>query len=124
MKMIQIGIQSEILKTIIGGQKTVEGRLGKQRFLELKVGDDISLREDVYSEGKIIYSIENRAKIKIDAVTKFDSFEQMLNQLGYTNAIPSAQNINDAVLQYREYYSENDENKYGVIGLSFHVTSS
>jgi len=122
--MIQIGIQSEMLKTIIDGQKTVEGRLGKQKFLELKVGDDVSLREDIYIAGEITHSIENRVKIKIDAVTRFKSFEQMLNQLGYKNAIPSAQNIDDAIDKYRAYYSENDENAYGVIGLNFHIISS
>jgi len=122
--MIQIGIQSELIELIAKGNKTVEGRLGKTKFLLLTVGDEIFIREDIYQHGKIISSIDNRLKIKIDSISRFNSFEQMLKEVGYKNAVPLAKDLYDAVAQYRTYYSKNDEKEYGVIAFQFHVVSS
>jgi len=119
--MIQIGIQSEVLQQIIDGRKTIEGRLGKEKFLRIKIGDELSIREDIYENGKIVGEVEDRLHLKIDGITKFHSFEQMLREAGYEKAIPTAKSLSDAVAAYRTYYSEDDENEYGVIGLEFHV---
>ena len=118
--MQQLGIQSEILQQIIDGRKTVEGRLGKDKFLTIKPGDTISIREDIYKDGNIAASIEDQARITIDAVEPYDSFEAMLRAVGYEKAIPSARSLEDALAQYRVYYSEADERQYGVIALHFH----
>jgi len=122
--MIQIGIQSDILQQIIDGRKTIEGRLGKEKFLTISPGDVVSIREDRYKDGTVVSSIEDRLNIKIDTVSRFDSFEQMLEAVGFQNAIPSAKSLDEAACQYRTYYSKEDEATYGVVAFGFHVVSN
>lgn len=76
--MIEIGINSEILKQIIDGRKTIEGRLAKGKFLDIAIGDTLELREDVYVNGVITESRESAAKIEVTDVKKFGSFREML----------------------------------------------
>lgn len=46
--MQELGIKSSILREIQDGKKNVEGRLAKGRFLEIRVGDTLQLREDIW----------------------------------------------------------------------------
>lgn len=122
--MIEIGINSQILTQILDGSKTIEGRLAKDRFLAIRPGDVISVREDIYAEGAIIESRESAVKIKVIEIGKFDSFKEMLAATGFKKVIPSANTLEEASDEYGRYYSREDEKKYGALGISFQVLSS
>lgn len=122
--MIEIGINSEILKQILDGRKTVEGRLAKGKFTALQIGDIISLREDIYKDGSIVESRSGVSKIEVNGIMKFASFRDMLNYYGYQSVIPDAESVEDAIREYGKYYSLADEKAYGVLGISFRLRSS
>lgn len=122
--MIKIGINSQILTQILDGSKTIEGRLAKDKFLAIRTGDVIFVREDIYVEDVIVESRESAARIKVTEIGKFDSFKEMLAATGFKKVIPSATNLEEASDEYGRYYSSEDEKKYGVLGISFLVLSS
>lgn len=117
--MIQIGINSDILVDIISGRKTIEGRLAKGKFLTVKPGDIMSIREDFYVDGIIARSKEDAAMVQVESIQKYPSFREMLHDVGFEVVIPSATNLNGAAKEYALYYSSEDEAQYGVLGISF-----
>lgn len=55
--VLEIGIETTLVEEIKKGNKCIEGRLGKPKFLKLKVGDTLSVHENLWYEGEIIASI-------------------------------------------------------------------
>lgn len=122
--MIEIGIDSEVLRKIRDGQKTIEGRLARGKFLTIRVGDLVSVREDFYVDGVIVQSQEGALRIQIDAAEKFANFRAMLQSVGFEKAIPDANNLDDACDRYLRFYSETSQKEFGVLAIFFHVVSS
>lgn len=119
--MEEIGINSTVLKEILAGEKTIETRLGKERFLNFKPGDEISIREDIWENGEIVRSIPARAKIIVTNVERFDTFRDMFDHLDYKKIIPAASNVDNAIEAYTLYYSAEDEKRLGVVAISFRL---
>jgi ASC-1-like (ASCH) protein len=121
--MIEFGIDSNILQTIRDGRKTIEGRLARDKFLTIKVGDVISVREDFYENDVIQKSQLDALRVKVTAVQKYEDFHEMLTDLGYKSAIPNAKSVNEAYNEYLRYYSEASQKEYGVLAILFQVSS-
>lgn len=119
--MIEIGINTEILNTIRDGRKTVEGRLARDKFLSVSIGDIISVREDVYVDAAIQTSHQNALRIKVTDVQKYDTFRSMLQTVGFKNAIPDATSLDEACTEYLRYYPELMQKEYGVLAIYFEV---
>jgi ASC-1-like (ASCH) protein len=119
--MHELGIESSLVEYIRIGEKTVEGRLGKPRFLNVKEGDTISIREDIWKDGKIIGSHDDALSVNVTQVLYFESFKEMLEAVNYEAAVPTAKNLEEAVSKYAEFYTEKDEEEYGVVALFFEV---
>lgn len=119
--MHEIGIESSILDDIRNERKTVEGRLGKPKFLKISKGDVIQIREDVWKNGAIKLSMTSGVSIKVTQVLYFETFSEMLEALNYKDVLPSALNIEDGIEIYRQFYSEADEREYGVVAIIFEV---
>lgn len=117
--MQEIGIESSLVKEILCGNKYVEARLGKPRFLKLREGDILSIREDLYLDGKNVDSFSDVLRIKITQVLYFETFKEMSDSIGYKAAVPSAKNTAEAINKYHEFYSEEDEKEYGVVAIFF-----
>ena len=122
--MIEIGINSQILKQILDGKKTVEGRLAKDKFLAIRPGDVVSIREDIYDDGVIVESRVSATKLLVTKIATYNSFSDMLGGVGFKSAIPSAASLEDACLEYARYYSAEDEKNYGVLAIYFKLLSS
>jgi len=119
--MKEIGIESSLVEAIRNGEKTIEGRLGKPRFLKMNVGDILSIREDVWIDGKNIGSQDYKLLVKITQILYFETFKEMLESIDFTAAVPSAKSVRDAVNKYSEFYSVDDEEKYGVVAIFFEL---
>lgn len=122
--MQEIGINSSVLGEILAGKKTVETRLAKERFLSFKVGDKISIREDIWQAGEIIRSIPDKAQIEITGIERFDTFRELLQAVGYEKVRPSANSIEDAIKAYEQYYSIDEEKRFGVIAFFIKLISN
>lgn len=121
--MHEVGIESSLVEAIRNGQKTIEGRLGKPRFLEVKEGDILSVREDIWKDGDAIGSHDDALQLKVTQVLYFESFKEMLEAVNYEAAVPTATTLQEAISKYAEFYSAKDEEEYGVVALFFEVIS-
>lgn len=119
--MHEIGIESSLAEAIRTGEKTIEGRLGKPRFLGIKEGDILSIREDIWKDGEAIGFLDDALRLKVTQVLYFESFKEMLEAVNYRDAVPTAESIDEAVSKYADFYSTKDEEEYGVVALFFKV---
>lgn len=122
--MFELGIETHVLTQIIDGRKTVEGRLRKGKFLHLQVGGIISLREDQWKDGAIVRSIPQRARVIITELQYYPSFTAMMQDLGHDCVLPDADNIEEALQVYYQFYSPEDEAAYGVVAVNFELDTS
>lgn len=119
--MHEIGIESSLVEAIRNGEKTVEGRLGKPRFLQIQPGDTLIVREDIWDNGTLIGSYDNSLRTQVTQVLYFESFKEMLEAIGYKAAVPTASSLDQAIAKYREFYTKKDEEEYGVVALMIEV---
>ena len=121
--MEEIDIESTLVELIKNGEKTIELRLGKPRFLRIKEDDVISIREDFWYEGKILESLSHALEIKITEILYFETFEEAFTAIDFQAAVPTAQTVDEAVAKYREFYSREDEAEYGVVAFTFELNA-
>lgn len=119
--MQEIGIESSILKDIIENRKTVEARLAKDKFLDITEGSELRLREDVWRDGQIVYSKATDVSIKITKIERYKSFKDMFDSIDYSTVIPAAKNLDEALGNYSNFYTAEQENEFGVIAFTFTV---
>ena len=119
--MEEIGIESTLVEAIRSGDKTIETRLGKPRFLRIKEGDIVSIREDFWYEDKILESLAHAAQIKITQILYFETFKEMLSAVDFQAVIPTAQTEDDALKAFKQFYTPEDEREFGVVAFSFEL---
>ena len=104
MQKISINIQEPYRGFILSGQKTVEGRLNRGKFISIKKGDIL------------IISPENQ-EFKVIAKNNYNSFCEMIMSEGLENVAPDKNNV-EAVLQvYYRLYNKEQEREFGVIAI-------
>lgn len=101
-----LDVQEPYLSFIKSGQKTVEGRLAKKKYLNLSKGDLIKI---------------NDLEVEVMNVSKYKSFEDLMSTEGIKNVIPNAKSLKEAVDIYYQFYSKKDENLFGVVGISIKI---
>ncbi len=109
MNTYEINVQEPYFTFIKEGRKTVEGRLNKGKFLEIKVGDEILLN--------------NELKLKVTDKKIYSSFKSMIETEGAEKVIPNAQNIDEAEAVYYKFYTKEDERTFGVAAIHIEVIS-
>ena len=117
--MHEIGIDASLLKDVRTGNKTIEGVLGTEQFIKLRKGDTLSIRKEVRENGVIVSSTLSTITVLITQLLYFESFDEMLGLVDYTQIIPSEKSPTDALKTIRQYYTPEDEEKYGVIAITF-----
>jgi ASC-1-like (ASCH) protein len=89
------------------GFKTVEGRLNKGDFKEMKVGDNVE-----WNCG------ERKVSTRIVAIKQYPSFKKYLESEGLEKTLPFiVVNINQGLDVYYQYYSKEDEKEFGVLAI-------
>ncbi len=106
-KIFEINMQEPFFTQTKNGIKKVEGRLNKSKFLEMAIGDEILLNEEV--------------KLKITNKTIYKTFREMIAFEGVKNVIPDAKNIDEAEAVYYKFYSKEDESIFGVVAIELRV---
>lgn len=119
--MEEIGIESTLVEAIRSGEKTIEARLGKPRFLRIQEGDTVSIREDFWFEGKVLESLSKAAEITITQILYFETFKEMFAAVDFQATVPTAKTVDEAITTYRTFYSLEDEAEYGVVSFTFEL---
>lgn len=98
----QVDKQEPYLSYILSGVKTVEGRLNKGKFRDMKNGDIIET---------------NRQKFLIEYKKEYKTFKDMIKNEGIKNVIPDKTNLDDAVNVYYKFYTKEQEKQFGVLAI-------
>ena len=104
--MHEITVKEPYFYYIKKRKKTIEGRLNTGKFSLFKKDDIL----------KIING-DNYVIVKIKKIKKYSSFEEYLSQEGLKRTLPNIKTINDGVNIYHKFYSQENENKYGVLAI-------
>jgi ASC-1-like (ASCH) protein len=105
--LYEINIQEPYSGFIKQGIKTVEGRLNKSKFKEMKEGNELYLNQEM--------------KLRVTKKTLYPSFREMIESEGVQNVIPNAHNLDEAEAVYYQFYSKEDERMYGVVGIEIEI---
>lgn len=98
---------------IKSGKKSVEGRLKKGDFADMKIGDIVTWTND-----------NNKSfDTKIIIINQYDTFEDYLTKEGLENTLPidEVKSIKDGVNIYRKYYTIEHEQEYGILAIHLEV---
>lgn len=112
-KIYNISIQDPWFTQISIGKKIVEGRLNKGLFRKLKTGDIV-----------IWFNRKNNKKFRTEILKTvvYKTFKEMIEKEGIKNILPIIDNINDGIKVYRQWYSEEMEKEFGVLGIHLRKT--
>ena len=105
-KTYYIPVKEPWFSFICNGDKTIEGRLNKGIFSKFTIGDYV-----------IFQNKNNSCKTQITNINEYKSFEKYLDSKGLEKTLPSVKTIEAGISVYRQYYSEGDEKKYGVLAI-------
>lgn len=121
--MQEIDIASTVIEEIKSGDKTIEVRLARPRFLLIQEGDILSVREDFYYEGAVLESLSHALEIKVTQVLYFETFEELFEAINFSSVLPSAKTVDEAKAACRNLYSVEDEAEFGVAAFSIEPIS-
>jgi ASC-1-like (ASCH) protein len=107
MANISINIQEPYYSLILQGKKTVEGRLNKDKFATIRVGDILELEPE-------------KIKFVIDEKNVYKNFRAMLKKEGIANVVPDKNSIGEAVAVYYKFYTKEQEREFGVVAIKIH----
>jgi ASC-1-like (ASCH) protein len=119
---------------IKNGQKTVEGRLNRGKFAEMKASDEVVISgepKDPTEENNISGNftqteegIVEQIKVKITHKNIYKTFREMLENEGVANTIPDAKTLDAAEQTYYKFFSQEDETNLGVAGIGIKISLS
>lgn len=92
--------------------KTVEGRLNKGDFSNMKVGDCIIFKNNEFG-------FERQFKIKIKKITNYPNFQTYLEKEKLKHCLPGIDNMKDGINVYYRYYTKQDEIQYKIKAFTF-----
>lgn len=104
--MQEVNVNKIWFDFIKNGQKTVEGRLNKGKFSNMKIGDII----------KFVNGDEN-VKVKIKNITHYKSFENYLIMEGLKRTLPGIKNLNDGLNVYYAYFTKQQEQEFNILAI-------
>lgn len=104
--MFKLRVQQQYFDAIASGTKTIEGRLAKKKYTDLKRGDKIQFVNSANTQSVIK---------KVVATHIYPSFEEAFKKLNYLKAIPHAKNVEEAINVYLQFYSYPTQVHTGVI---------
>ncbi len=116
MPVFDINVGDPWFSHIRAGAKTIEGRLHKGKFAELKVGDALVIAK---SGGN---ARSKRVVAVVSRVARYASFEAYLSQEGLARTLPGVATIKEGVDVYRQFYAADLEKAHGVAAIHMVLT--
>ena len=92
--------------------KTCEGFLYKDEWKRIENGCTI-----LFTNNDL--GFERKHKVKVIYINYYLKIHKFLENESIKKCLPGVENIKDGVHIYRKYYSEYDENNYGIVSITF-----
>ena len=92
--------------------KTVEGRLNKGDFANMKIGDFI-----LFINNEL--GFERKFKIEIKNIKYYNNFQIYLENETLEKCLPGIDNIEEGLHVYYKYYNKSDELEYKIKAFMF-----
>ena len=109
----EMNLAKEPYEKIVSGAKTIEMRLNDERRQCIKVSDVITLKYDIHL-----------IKVRVKALHPFDSFAELYSNLDLVKCGYSVEELATAKpSDMLEYYTEEQQKKYGALGIEFEIIS-
>ena len=103
----QMQLATEYFEKIKNGTKTIECRLYDEKREKMRVGDTIEFSDTKNERHKILS--------EITALHQFPSFSELLDHFPITSF--GGENKGQFLSALKQFYSDEDEKKYGVVGI-------
>jgi len=117
IKIHEMKLNEKPFEDVLQGKKTVELRLNDEKRQLIEVGDFISFSmrtEEGVDPFKLIVA-------EVVALHRYASFAELLATDLKDKSGFSALSVEEATQKMREYYTEEEEQKYGVLGIELEV---
>ena len=99
----EMGLQDVHFNNVVAGLKTVEGRLNKGKFKEMKKGDTLE--------------INGMYETKILGTVKYRTFREFLEKETLEKSLPGVNSIDAGIAVYRQFYPVEKEREFGVVAI-------
>lgn len=109
-------LTSNPFERIAKGEKIIEVRLFDEKRKKINIGDSITFFE--------LPNLQNSIKTEVIGLSRFKDFRTLFSVLG-KDFFGHSSNItlDEQISQMREYYSEEDEINFGVLGIHIRLIS-
>ena len=109
-KIYEKNVSEPWFSFILYKEKTIEGRLNKGDFAEIRIDDIIK-----WTHGKRF------CKTKIIGLRYYKSFYTYLKSEKLKKCLPGIKKYKDGEKIYYSFYTKDDEKKYGVIAIELQI---
>ncbi len=109
-------LRREPFDNIINGIKTIELRLYDEKRQLINVGDKIMF--------SLIDGFSQQVETVVVKLHRFTSFRELFLTNHFCKCGCGDLSIDEAVERMRQYYTENEEEKYGIIGIEICITEN
>ncbi|MBU6214560.1 ASCH domain-containing protein [Patescibacteria group bacterium] len=100
-------LSTEPFNQIASGTKVVESRLYDEKRQQIALGDEIEFSESKHPENKV--------RAKVVGLLRHQSFKELFADLD--PSLFGGESREFLLNQIRQFYSKEDEQKYGVVGI-------
>lgn len=118
---IEINVSDPWFTAIRSRTKTVEGRLHKGKFAEMRPGTVLVISKSEGGNGQSGHSRSRKVVAVVTKVVVYKSFEDYLPHEGLCSTLPGMHTIADGVQVYRQFYSAAMEKQHGVAAVHLQV---
>ena len=98
---------SEPFEKIAKGEKVIESRLFDEKRQQILLGDEIEFSENDSPDRKV--------KTRVKGLLRYKSFKDLFED--HTPSLFGGESKEILLNQIKQFYSDEDEQKYGVVGI-------
>lgn len=109
----EMKLKDKYFNLIKDGKKIYEIRLNDEKRQQINVGDIVVFKK----EPNLVEKIDTI----VNDLIHFKSFEEMANALPFEKVGFLNRTVEEVVDAYHEFYSEEDEKKYGIVAIKVNV---
>lgn len=107
----QMKLSAEPFKKIASGAKVIESRLFDEKRQQIILGDEIEFSEN--------NNPENKVNTRVVGLLRYQSFKNLFAD--HDPSLFGSENREFLLNQIKQFYSDEDEQKYSVIGIRIEI---